>query len=77
MDAHVAFREMREVCKVPEHLRTREMQQYVLASWRQEASPLMCVRLFPSGFKVGLYNALKVVPNLEKQNLTAIPENSF
>ena len=37
----------------------------------------MCVRLFPSGFKVGLYNALKVVPNLEKQNLTATPENSF
>lgn len=38
----------------------------------------MCVgTYFPSGFKVGLYNALKVVPNLEKQNLTALPENSF
>lgn len=66
-----------ELWKVPEHLRTRGMQQCVLASWHQEASPLMCVRLFPSGFKVGLYNALKVVPNLEKQNLTATPENSF
>lgn len=63
--------------KVAKHLRTREMQQYVLASWHQETSPLMYVRLFPSGFKVGLYNALKVVPNLEKENLTATPENSF
>ena len=63
--------------KVAEHVRTQETQQYVLASWHQEASPLMYVRLFPSGFKVGLYNELKIVPNLEKQNPTATPENSF
>lgn len=68
---------MTEMWKVAEHLRTQEMQQYVLASWYQEASPLMYVRLFPSGFKVGLYNVLKIVPNLEKQNPTATPENSF